>query len=206
MTTSNLHISQDEQRLTEEILDIGATLIDPKTEDLTRVDERRFVAVFLPMFAGDAEQPYLNHGANIDTWRKIAGGPNKEVVIIADNGGELFRVPPLFDMEALQPLGTTNIGRGIPSISDMLARANLIAKQGKRAYDTFVEDELARRSFMFSDKKHEDEYIERWNAIFTRYNRPLISKTPTGSATIVDQNNNGRPTNSDGDEFEPVDA
>jgi hypothetical protein len=209
MTEPTANISQAERHLTQEILDIGDALIETKTQDLTRIDERRFVAVFLPMFAGDKEQPYAAHGANVDTWRKLAGAAQNEVIIVDDNNVELYRVPPLFDADALKPIdGSTP--RTMNSIADMLARANLIAKQGPLAYKTFVDSELARRSQLFGEKKNEPEYIERWNTIFQRYNRPLIPESVyKNKQAIEDTNQASQPklqNNLDNDDFEPIDS
>jgi len=208
MTNSNQNISFTERKLTEEIIDIGNVLIDVKDQDLVRMEERRFVAVFLPMFVGDEVQLYADHGANVDTWRRLAGGAQKEVVIVDHNNAELYRVPPLFDMEAIKPFDSKDPSRTVPSISDMLARANMIAKQGPVAFQNYMDTELERRVNLISNgKRDESDYIKRWNEIFKRYNRPLIPENlfaGTGQVATAQAAQNERPA--DNDEFEPIDA
>lgn len=207
MTNPNQNISYTERQLTEEILTIGSSLIEVKDEDLVRMEERRFVAVFLPMFAGDEVQLYAEHGANVDTWRRLAGGAHKEVVVVDHNNVELYRVPPLFDMEAIKPYDNKDPSRSIPSISDMLARANMIAKQGPIAFQTYLDTELEKRVSLFSNKRNESEYIKRWNAIFQRYNRPLIPENLfAGNSPVATAQAAQHERPADNDEFEPIDA
>lgn len=197
-------LSQTEQTLFSEILDIGDALIHAKDDAIATMDEHRFVSIFLPMFAGDAVQHYREHGAHIGTWHMFAGSPFKEVRVIDNQGVELFRVPPIFNDTAIKPLDGTGQSEGIPSIADMLMRADMIAKQGPLAYEQYMQSELGRRSFMFTDENDESQYIQRWNAIFQRYNRPLIVLKKSDQQGNVVSDNNERPIDFDSAEFDPL--
>lgn len=203
MNEQSTGISQTEQKLSDDILEYGNVLNNPQNQTVVSMDEHRFVAVFLPMFAGDEVQHYREYGANIATWQLHAGGPFNEVRIVNKQGVELFRVPPIFNSNAIKPLDGTGQATGIPSIADMLARANMIAKQGPGAYDRYMREELERRSFMFTSENDETAYIQRWNEIFQRYNRPLIAVNATGQSTAND-NNHERPVDFDSSEFDPI--
>lgn len=198
-----LGVSKTEQDLMSEINAIGGALIDAKDDSISTMDEHRFVAVFLPMFAGDEVQHYRDYGADINKWRMFAGSPFKEVRIVNSQGVEIFRVPPIFDDQAVKPLDGTGDAVGIPSIADMLARADMIAKQGPAAYETYMSNELSRRSFMFSQEGDETKYIQRWNEIFQRYNRPLIYLKGKSGQSNVTAENNERPIDFDSAEFDP---
>jgi hypothetical protein len=194
-STNQEGISLAEQRLIETINETSAELLKEDPErDFNSMSEEAFVRVFLPMFAND---PVQHYGATIETWLKLTKGPYKEMRILDPLGKELFRVPPLFNKAAMKPLDGTNEAATLSSLVSVIARANLIAKQGENRMTHFLQEEFAKRSFMFNNKKDETEYLVRWNEIFKRYNRPLIPLTTADLTGAV-------PNGADSQEFDPL--
>jgi hypothetical protein len=191
--------------------------LDPVTRDLTRliddidqnftrasinnavVLESFFVEVFLPMFAGDANPP---HKVTPEMWMNVARGPFNEVTVVNAANEVLFTVPALCSQEAIKPLDGTRQDAHMPSLSGPLQAASMYAGHGQNAVQNFIARELTSRAFMFRTNTMSQPNIERWNAIFTRYNRPLLPTTATAAAAAT--SSHADHLSRDSDEFDPL--
>jgi hypothetical protein len=160
------------------------------------IQEQFFVEVFLPLFAGD---PNPVHPATPEMWLNVAHGPFNEVSVINAKNELLFTVPPLFSQSAIKPLDGSRQDARMPSLSDAVYAARMYAGRGADAVQNVVAHELRNRAFMFNAKDVNQEHLERWNAIFARYNRaPLTPSTVTTSTPHADD------IARDSTEFDPV--
>jgi hypothetical protein len=164
-------------------------LIDDVDKSFTRstaahavIQENFFVEVFLPIFAGD-ENPL--HAATPEMWMRLAHGPFNEVTVVNPQSEVLFVVPPLYSQSAIKPLDGTGKGSRMPSLSAAVESARMYASQGPNAVHNVIAHELGQRAFMFNVQGMDQDHIARWNAIFARYNRPLlpIKATPNSTPT-----------------------
>lgn len=122
------------------------------------IQEAVFVAQFLPIIAGDA-------GTNLNPWIDMAGGPFNPVNVM--NGREfLFQVPALADNRDNMLSGLKGVdvqaevvrafqeGQSVPALGD--ARVNMLASR-------------------FGQNPINTANVVALNAIFKRYNYPLIT-------------------------------
>lgn len=189
-----------EESLASSIADIERDLAHSDANQAT-ITEDFFVKVFLPMFAGDKlylESEEAKRRITPERWIVLAHGPFNEVRVVDGNGAYLYSVPAYFSQKAVKPLDGTGPTANIPSVTDMLLTARQFATRGPQAMDAYMLNELQRRSFMFNKDTNNAEEVNRWNEIFKRYNRPLISTdvVSTSSAT-----SNDKPSST---EFDPL--
>lgn len=173
-----MHMTAKDRKLAEDISDITASLTDDDAV-LVRMPEAWFVSTFLPFFAGEKVHPNVN----AEEWFRRVRGPFNEAIVVDQNQQELYRVPAYYEQAAILPLDGTGKAANMPSITNMLIGANRYGSMSHPdAMENVVMDEMSKRSFMFNKEVDNSATIDRWNAIFARYGKPLIQK---GSATTA---------------------
>lgn len=162
------------------------------------IPENFFVEVFLPIFAGDENPP---HKATPEMWMRVARGPFNEVTVVNPQNEVLFIVPALYSQSAIKPLDGTGKAARMPSISDAVNAARMYASQGPNAMHNMIAHELGQRAFMFNVQNMDQDHINRWNAIFARYDRPLL---PTKAASTNTSTTHADNIARDSTEFDPL--
>lgn len=126
--------------------------------------EQLFVEHFIPLFAGEVQPtPHVNY----NTWvEKVAGGENKAVEIVDENGSVLFTVPPMFDTSVLEQ--SKPGGESMTLIERHYSRLKEFDISGSQNY---LRNKLS--SMHIREKPTEEVYnnFRAWNAIFERYGR-----------------------------------
>ena len=133
MEKSEMEVFREEQ-LTAEITRISDQLNNIASEDVVVMQERIFENIFIPLFAGDAE---LIYKVSLETWSTFAGGPYRAVDIVDVSGKILFRVPPLFDRSAINPVGESNV-----SIAHVVATAGQYSRVHPTQGSAYLNAEL----------------------------------------------------------------
>ena len=157
-----------EQRLSQQIDQIGKHLSEAETKEMARVPERVFQQVFLPMFAGDEELVYPEQ-ATLVNWTRIAGSPYHSVNVIDSIGNVLFVVPPIYDRSAVNP----ERGDG-PSLQHIVLTAEQYGAQSPAQGENYLNAKLTERALIMKVPVNVLQHVEAWNKIFARYNRPPI--------------------------------
>ena len=129
--------------------------------------EKVFVEYFLDYFKDRekyADTPLLSK------WVELAGGPYREVDIIDDNRNVLYTAPgammaPMVDYENLNNIDFSRIA------SNYNMKKNITAVQGTNYLNGILS--------MVPNNIHTDvnKYINRWIAIFNRYDKPTKATT-----------------------------
>lgn len=184
------------QNLSDLIEDVAASFTQ-STASQRVIQESFFLGIFLPMFAGD-ENPV--HKATPEMWYNVAHGPFNEVTVVDAQGQFLFSVPALASQSAIKPLDGTGPSARMSTVTDMIRTARLYSARGPQVVDGIIRTELDKRAFLFEQSEMSQENIARWNAIFARYDRPLLPINATltpSSSTHVDPAR-------DSTEFDPI--
>jgi len=177
------------QKLIEDINRVGEQLSSIAVNDIPRLQERIFVNVFLPLFAGDENRIY---NATFETWISFAGSAYTNVDVIDVGGNVLFTVPPLFDRAVINPVNEFNT-----SIAHVVTTAGQYARIHPKQGSRYLDSELTRRATIMKIPANILKNLEIWNSIFKRYNRPEIMELDQTSETSISKI---QPT----DEFEPL--
>lgn len=135
-------------------------------QDVPRLPERIFKEVFLPLFCGDAENPYK---ATFSTWYQFSGSPYTPVDVIDTAGRVLFRVPPILDKTAINSNPDVRL-----SIFDVIATSEQLSKIHPNQGRVYLDVELTKRAKYISVPTDMLETLATWNSIFKRYDRPEI--------------------------------
>lgn len=180
-----------EQRIADQIDGIADSL-EQAGSNISVLQERLFVRIFLPFFCGEEVQ---EKEKIMQAWINTAGGQYKPIDVVNEKGEVIYRVPPLFDREAW----ITNIpNHSQPALSDVATTAQQLANVSPRRAQAYLDNELNSRGF--NNKKHTlDLAIQgliQWNAIFERYGKPKI--TIPGMEEVIKTTPSGEGQKSDG--------
>lgn len=150
-----------------EINKIWDALQAAEQAEMTRLPENVFVANFVPFFSGEPVPDHVNMG----TWIGIAGGPFREVMIVNPvNGEELFKVPPMMEMDGIKVSDRRQISV-FDAVQNMMNLANVSPGRAK----LYFEHQMANLGLQQDPADFAEKYVEAWNMIFARYNRPLLT-------------------------------
>lgn len=167
------------------ITQVAADLLKIANDNVQRLPEDTFREVFLPLFAG-LPLKYPEH-ANVAGWISIAGSPYKEVDIFDPKTNTvLFRCPPLFDYNAINPVRDTQ-DRGQKPIFDIVRMADQLTNLHPNQGIAFMTRELGKRALTMNTSARLMPNIKRWNDVFARYGltpngQPLESISPAVTA------------------------
>jgi hypothetical protein len=131
---------------------------------VSKLPEKVFNQTFLPYFTGQKsieENPEI-----LKIWISIAGNPGSSVDIIDNNSDDvLFRVPPLYNTDFVQP----PTGGSIPYegiIHEFQEKSASSPKLG----NAFLKNVLdTTKKIIVTNNNHVEEYKEMWNKIFDYY-------------------------------------
>lgn len=160
------HIQNDS--LSEPMKKALTSLVD---RPLPRIQEHDFVTYFLAGFAGELDK------VDIGQWLVVAGSPQNEVEVVSGDT-VLFKVPSLVGNVSLKPVaGQAHL---MGEIISRVQKLNQIhPTEGQRYMDEMLKDRVVNEHNNF-------EVIRRWNEIFARYNKPLITLPSTDTAPTTD--------------------
>ena len=134
-------------------------LIKVVTPTIPEVD---FVRFFLPIFAATP----TDQAVNVNTWLDVCGSPYVSVNVVDEKAKVLFQVPPLLNASDKLLGGLSGI-----SVYETLATAqlkyNVLPKLGEMHIRQWLTERLGNQLLGI-------EAARQWNAIFSRYNLPLI--------------------------------
>ena len=165
------------RRLAEQIDTISNDLSTVAATDTPNLQERIFVNVFLPFFAGDEN---LMYPADLNMWRNVAGSPYHAVNVIDPNGQVLFTVPPIFDRKSVNPVDGTR-----SSLSHVLATTSQYAAIHPNQGALYLNHELTQRAVIMKVPSAVLQEVETWNAIFVRYGRPPLKALEESNASVA---------------------
>lgn len=139
---------------------------DMADENVTRMSELAFKEMFLPYFKG--EVPDESKDVMREKWIHIAGSPQKEVVLLDNDGNETKRVPPL-----IGTYKTSEQSQKLPLYeTGMRMIRNIESGQGFRnvnMQDSMLE---AIEDTVKPDASHKDT----WGAFLDSFNRKAVVK------------------------------
>lgn len=154
-----------------DIENIYKQTLDAVTADpLWRISEADFVTHFLPVFAGEEDNP-----KKLGDWTKMAGGPGRYVEVFDRNQRTIFKVPPLQVTVAINSNSPALKGITIYSIIENFKRISM----GKSALaQKYVEGRLANYGSQTKNNVDTTVYENEWMAIFKRYNIDIKKTQP----------------------------
>jgi hypothetical protein len=168
-------------------------------EDVAKLPEDIFVQMFLPLLtrlfsrllapeasAKEGELKELPHKVGVADWISIAGTPYKEVDVFDPKTNQvLFRCPPLFDYNGVNPVRQAADRRSVP-ISEIAAMAEKLRLIHPKQSEAYLVMELSKRTLTMSSGARLAQTVLRWNEVFKRYGRHLS----------IDVNSNSTPSSS----------
>ena len=168
------------------ILQCANALKEVANEDVARIPEDIFVRVFLPLFAGETLE--FPKEATIAGWISVAGSPYKEVdVFNKETGDVLFRCPPLFDYNGVDPVRNLK-DRSQRPIADIVQMADKLMNIHPNQSIAFLQRELGQRANKMNTGAKLMPNLVRWNQVFARYGRkPLVEGLPGGTSVAEPQ-------------------
>lgn len=187
----NQAVMSESELLGSEAEGMLAQLNNIADSNVSRMPEAMFVNVFLPMFMGDDVQHRL---ASPGAWASYAGNVYREVIVFGANNEELFRVPPLV---APAPINVRSNSDQRRSLFDEMATAQQHLARYPQHGVQYMRDVYTRLLSGGYNSTQVINYLERWNIIFKRYDKPLIplpatesgSPTPGAEAAPEDEEN-----------------
>lgn len=150
------------------------------TEDVAKLPEDIFVEVFMPLFAGEE----LKHPkeSTIAGWISIAGTPYKEVDVFEKTTGKvLFRCPPLFDYNGINPVRKIDDRKNLP-LSEVAVIAEKLRLIHPKQSEVYLVQELSKRSILVNSGARLAQNVLRWNEVFKRYDRPPMFEVNSNAA------------------------
>lgn len=168
------------------IMQCANALQQVASEDVARLPEDIFVEVFLPLFAGETLK--YPKEATIAGWISIAGSPYKEVdVFNKETGQTIFRCPPLFDYNGVNPVRNVK-DRSQRPVADIVQMAEQLMNIHPNQSIAFMQRELGQRANKMITGAKLMPNVVRWNQVFTRYGRkPLVEGIPGDPSSVVSQ-------------------
>lgn len=177
-----------------EALEAYEFLKEMELKDRPKLDEMRFVQVFLPFFANIPMEQRRYPQVTLETWLAIAGNPYQCVDIVSndDPNEVLYTVPALYDRHAVKPVSGREAGVYIQDVVQNIEKLNSF-RGGSGVREYFMSQMKSRAEAMASIEGLE-EHVRTWNAIFTRYGLPPLfdlgetpeGETPTTTKPIVE--------------------
>lgn len=149
-------------------------------DDIARLPEDIFIEVFMPLFAGEE----LKHPkeATIAGWISVAGTPYKEVDIFDKATGKvLFRCPPLFDYNGINPVRSVADRQNRP-IAEVAAMAEKLRMIHPKQSEHYLVTELSKRSLLLNSGARLAQNVLRWNEVFKRYGRKPLFEVNSNAA------------------------
>lgn len=186
-------------QLTAKLEMVREQLEETGAADVATLQERIFVHVFLPVFAGDEVNQYK---AKIyPHWINVAGNPYRPVDVVDLRGNVLFRVPPLLDRTRLRT--STQAGERAPrsSMSHVVASANQYAAMSPVLGERYLNKQFTERALLMKVPANVAHDIEIWNEIFKRYGRPPLVELKESGAGPTDKSGQ-KPADNGGVEIE----
>jgi hypothetical protein len=164
------------------IMRIAGDLNQIAEENVAKLPEDIFREVFLPLLAGDAT---LKHKAGIADWISIAGTPYKEVdVFDPATKAVLFRCPPLFDYNGVNPVRDPS-NRGQRPVADIVAMADKLTNLHPNQGIAFLTTELGKRALTMNSSSRLAPNVKRWTEVFQRYNRNPLGEVNTAAVAAT---------------------
>jgi len=159
-------------QLQEKLDLVRESLAETAEQDVNQLQERIFVHVFLPIFAGDEKNLYK--AKLYPHWINVAGNPYRSVDVINPRGEVLFRVPPLLDRTRLRT--STQAGERAPrsSMSHVVASAMQYSAMSPAMGERYMSREFTQRALLMTVPASVLKDLETWNEIFKRYGRPPL--------------------------------
>jgi hypothetical protein len=178
---------------------IAASLNVIASEDVARLPEDLFSKVFLPLLACDNELP---HKVTVADWISIAGTPYKPVdVFDPATGAVLFRVPPVFDYQGVNPVRDPADRRQTP-IQDVVTLADQYSHLHPMAGVNYLRNVLGQRATIMNTSDKLRKHAVVWNEILTRYGRPPLFAAEQSATTPAAPAAGSVPAQGDEPEYE----
>lgn len=190
----NMFAPQEEQ-LNNELININQLMQQADESLRRRLEEDRFVNVFLPMFAGISNL----YNVSVDSWiGLVAFSPSNEVDIIDKQGNVLYTVPAIYNNASVA--GVSND----VSIASEVMTVGKIAQISPNDAANLFQERIENNLIIVNAGENTMTNWKRWQAIFNRYNiTPNLS--PDFKKLIGYENDNtATPTTPRGEE-EPID-
>jgi len=152
-----------------EIDGIYEALKASEESEVVKLPESVFVGNFLPFFCGEPIPEAVQNQVNLGTWIGIAGSPFRPVDLLAANGEIVARVPPVFEMNGV---GVSD--RQGFSLQGMLQRMTQLNESFPVRAKKYFDEHMALMNITADPESHVSRYVEMWNKIFARYDKPLF--------------------------------
>lgn len=136
---------------------------------LNTIQETIFRNYYLPCFAG-----FVSPQNWMLNWIQVAGSPTAEVIVQDASGQSLFQVPPL--LATAKVILVNRAG----SLNDIFHRQELLKNSLGGKHSEYVFQELERKQQELNMPIQQDT-SERWDAIFQRYNVPVVETVRQGN-------------------------
>jgi len=148
---------------------------------VAQLPESVFSSVFLPYFTG--QKSLISDNDLLIQWIGIAGSETSMVDVISQSGEVLFRVPPLFSTEFINP-GSPNSLPFDGIFNEYFQLNATLPAQGERLLKNVLS--LVKQAVVTNDYRI-NEYKDMWYKIFKYYNIPLPEEvTATTNSGISD--------------------
>lgn len=199
------------------IKDVAASLEEIASTDVARLPEDTFREVFMPLFTklfqrlllpaqgmDDAAPLKYPKESTVAGWISVAGTPYREVDIFDPTlGTVLFRCPPLFDQNGVNPVrqAADRVNPPIAEIAAMSEKLRLVHPHQSEAY---LVRELSKRTIFMNAGAQLANNVIRWNDVFKRYGRQFrIGQVNTDStpSSSVGQPQSGPATEAEYEDF-----
>ena len=152
------------------------SLIGLIDEELTRMQESIFAKYFLPMFS--SREDYTGT-PRFQQWIEIAGSAYKDVIVVNQANQELFRVPAAQSTAIVNTMGVdTDV-----SIKRIIDQRIADGNNNSIAAERVMINRLSNVAIFNKEeyRRANEEFIRRWNTIFSFYKLPLIEYSLTNS-------------------------
>lgn len=175
-------LDQDAEKLINDIFEHSKD-----DRPLVRIPENEFYHAWLPLFTGEPS-PY---GYVPQYYINRIGGIYREALVVDPRTNEvLFKVPPICDQEANNPvlMKTPNL-----EIGHSLDKFNDVSRVRPHAALADLRTILMAHVEVMRSRKQNDKYLDEWNEIFRRYGKPEVvmprsgKSSGTNKATPVDE-------------------
>lgn len=149
--------------------------------DIARMPERYFVHLFLPLFRFGKNEMYPT--ATFEKWLTFAGGSNRKVDIIDENGEVLYSVPPMLNRHAVKPM--TNQSE-FTSLHHVLITVDQVLRMSPAQAQIYADAQLNKRVEMMQAPGYTLEDLNAWNAILARYNIDPIAHVEQKDEVVIE--------------------
>lgn len=168
--------TEKEQEINTLLENINNVLNKVGNESVSRMQEKIFAGVFVPIFAGEESL----YGATLETWINFAGGPYMEVDVINNVGKVIFRVPAIYDRNTINPSA-----KGGLNIANIVETAQLYTSFHPNQGIAYLNNALDKCAMILKIPSNVKENLEFWNMVFKRYGREEILIDTPKTDTVV---------------------